>query len=374
MVGSSKGWLIAAGIFAVFVLMVLVNVMPILFGIRSEPTGATRPSEIALWDLSTPLSSVVAEVPVGAGNAGEDYFRALRIMRDNKEDLRKLGIELDIGEHDARNLVRYNRDEKTQAELAVEIEEMAIPFPESANEILAHVASGADKGEMVYMLKYTPAKLQVARPLDAVEEFWDLADLLLDIGAYYRARGEYDKAQAVIEDVCVMGWHMFNERGNVGLMAKGLFIQEEAGLELQYLYLELEDEAKRAMAEAYTRAAKALGGELKAKGKILDPPQKKGGKPVIAKAGDVFNIVENDKDRAWRAEGILTLGVLKAQMSGVLPRTDERAVRELIEEYLGSDDPLLRAAAQAARDFTFGAAEESEPKPEPEADAPEDSD
>lgn len=379
MVGNSKGWMIAAGIAAAFGLIALVNVMPIIFGVRSGPTTATVVSgKLDLWDMKTPLSSIVESVPVGAGNAGEDYFRALRILRDNKGELAVLSSLLRSGEKSIWDLKNRPPRDRTEDEIADLIEASMVDFTEAAMDIMDHVASGADKAEMTFMLKYTPAALQVAGQLEAVAEFGAMADLLLAAGGYYRVIGESGKAQAVIEDVCVMGWHMFNERGNVGMMMDGLITQEKAAIQLQYVYEMLGDDDKRAMAEAYMRAAKALGEKLKAKAKILDPPQKKGDKLVIAKAGDVFNIVENDKDRAWRVEGILTLGVLKAQKSGVrgLSRNDERAVRELIEEYLESDDPLLRAAAEAARDFTFGAAEEPEPQPEPEpeADAPEDSD
>jgi len=67
------------------------------------------------------------------------------------------------------------------------------------------------------------------------------------------------------------------------------------------------------------------------------------------KPGDVFYVIENDKDRAWRVQAILALGVLRftAQTRG-----DDRYTAKLIEQFKASSDPLEAAAAKTADEMT----------------------
>ena len=69
--------------------------------------------------------------------------------------------------------------------------------------------------------------------------------------------------------------------------------------------------------------------------------------------GDVFAIAENCKDRAWRIEAILLLGQFKYNVDASKRRGDQHHAMRLIDQYAKSSDPLIRAAAEAARDLTI---------------------
>jgi len=66
-------------------------------------------------------------------------------------------------------------------------------------------------------------------------------------------------------------------------------------------------------------------------------------------AGDVFNIIENDEDRMWRVEGLLLLGPLKFRFEKI--ERNRVKIDQLIDQYKGHGDPLLKAAAQSADKF-----------------------
>ena len=65
--------------------------------------------------------------------------------------------------------------------------------------------------------------------------------------------------------------------------------------------------------------------------------------------GDVFNVVENDKDRTWRVEALLVCGVIRlaAREEG-----DIQAANKLVEKSCSSPDEFERAAAEAAKKMT----------------------
>ena len=65
--------------------------------------------------------------------------------------------------------------------------------------------------------------------------------------------------------------------------------------------------------------------------------------------GDVFNVAENDKDRSWRIQAILSLGIVKFTAT---KRGDLRRVRKIIDKNVAGDDPLAAAAAKAAKELT----------------------
>jgi molecular chaperone GrpE (heat shock protein) len=66
-------------------------------------------------------------------------------------------------------------------------------------------------------------------------------------------------------------------------------------------------------------------------------------------AGDIWNIAENDKDRAWRVQAILAMGLIRFTHTS---KANTARNNKLIERFLNSKDPLEKAAAQAAKAYT----------------------
>lgn len=61
-------------------------------------------------------------------------------------------------------------------------------------------------------------------------------------------------------------------------------------------------------------------------------------------AGDIWNIAENDKNRAWRIQAILAMGLIKFTHASEANTARNNA---MLERFLNSKDPLEKAAAQA---------------------------
>ncbi len=66
--------------------------------------------------------------------------------------------------------------------------------------------------------------------------------------------------------------------------------------------------------------------------------------------GDIFYIIENDEDRVWRVQGLLTLGLIRFTALG--SRGDKRRIEQLVKKHSAGNDPYLAAAAKAAQNFT----------------------
>jgi hypothetical protein len=76
-------------------------------------------------------------------------------------------------------------------------------------------------------------------------------------------------------------------------------------------------------------------------------------KVVGTHAGDVFELAKRSKERMWRAEAILALGRLRFFAGDGATASDQREATRLVTELAESDpDPIIRAAAIAARDLT----------------------
>ncbi len=310
MIGNKNGWLIAAGIGIVSSLITLMIVLSSAFGSGSSPTSATlKPGVLDVWDVSKPISSVVDTPPSGGDNAGDDYARAIRLLSDSKDQITQFRTAMTRWEGDARALTRELSGEPDDVKYA-RIQELVVTFPPAVEQILRYMAEGAGKGEMKYVLIHTGQQLTVSRDIEATRGFTDLAKLTIAVADYYIYRGDPAPAVAPLQNMCAMGWHMFNERAHIGMMYKGLIVQNDAARMLQYPYnmLGQDDQANRAA--EYQRAVEDLIDDFKDKRDIIMPPADE---KRMANPGDVFNVVRNDKDRAWRVQGILALGVLKLQ-------------------------------------------------------------
>ena len=345
MIGNKKGWLIAAFIAAAALLMVLVVVMRIAFGVTSGATAATlAEGKLDLWTIGQPIASVVDTPPTGGGDAGGDYATAIRVYGENEQQIRDLQRDLREWRRDARRLMSRLAHEPQEVQDR-EVQALQVTFPPVVAEILGAMAKGARQEDMAYVSVRAGYELTVSRSIEASQGFTALAQLVIAIAEYRIYRGEHAQAVEPLQNMCVMGWHMFNERAHTEMMYKGLIIQADAVRMLQYAYSGLAEEDKFARAGDYLLAIEQIIERFETKRDVIMPAPEE---HLTVNPGDVFNIVNNDADRAWRVQGILALGVLKFQ---ALDRNDHRMVRKLIRENLTSDEPLIRAAAMAARDL-----------------------
>lgn len=288
--------------------------------------NARDPEFLKLISFTLPLEPLVGFQPLGSGNAGDDY---------------KLAADLYVANKDLIESAMSDKKEIARGVGIIGSRTMAI-----IKQIHAHVSDGARKKQMRYTFVHTPTEFEVgyfyepaATNLQAVAE---VVELLM---IHHVGRKEYDQAAKVLKDNFVFGWHLVNERARVDLVMRGLWIQRRAAAGLLTIYSAPSgprDPAKLKTARKYMDEINGVSEDYEHKHKAVWK--------VRPQAGDIYLVVEGDEDRAMRVQALLALGVVRythRNRSGDVTRTNE-----LLAKYVNSDDPMIAAAAKAARELT----------------------
>ena len=320
--GSKLGWLIAVGL----VLIVGgIFVRMYFFPSHSGPTLAVFNKE-GFCDLKSPglpASTVAGFEPSGPGNAADDYAAAIALFKAHDEPIAKAA---DM----AQNNPAY------------------VPTPEMLDlfkQLDQYVATGARKAKMEYMFVRTPDTMTLTynRFYDCVGDFQNVAGSLCAWAAVNRVAGRYDQAAKTLQNVFIMGWHMMNERSVVDMVRRGIGIQSLAIDDLLKVYKAGGDKYASQIDGLlkYRNASAMLSAAFDDKWRIL--------LNVHPNAGDVFYIIEKDRDRTWRCQAILSLGIVKFQAES---RGDAMYTDKLLKKFSLSTDPIEAAAAKTAMSLT----------------------
>jgi hypothetical protein len=197
---------------------------------------------------------------------------------------------------------------------------------------------------MTYVFVHTPERLKVAVTYPPARELRSVAEAVDLLRAYRQGRRDYPVARGLLHDTFMLGWHMVTERACVDMVRTGSQIQARSLDRLRELYAlwQPPDHAERvkAMREYAGRLGRCRAHHTN-KLRLLWRTQ--------PEPGDVFNVVRNDRDPAWRIQGLLALGIVRftAASGG-----DVRCAQTLIAEHVDSAERLEAAAARAARDLT----------------------
>jgi len=320
---TSKAAWIAAILIAAFVAVIVIKVL--VFPSPTEPTSATRkPGFMDLIEMEAPITDILVRTPQGPGNAGDDYSRAVAAYRDNKRIIPK-------------------PTPAVKASIAIMNEDTL----DAMTQIYRHVSAGAARKDMKYLAVHTPGKLRVSPHLKEVTPLLRAAETVDLLASYHLANNRRKQAEAIYKDLMIMGRHMVNARSHIDMVNSGTLIQFDAmqGLVRTYQSMETKDKnfKKRRLAalHEYFTALKNFDGRYGNKLGVLWN--------VRPNPGDVFNIARNDKDRAWRVQAILCMGILRYTASNP---SDTQRNNEMIEKYLNSSDPLEAAAAKAAKELS----------------------
>lgn len=331
-IASKAGWIVA-GFFALVVLVVIGYF--ILFPPSSGRTPATfNPQILKLKQVGVSPEVVLGSVPAAPGNAATDYNNAVLAMQT---DLALIGKY--IGEGDDLD---DDLDDQDDPKSRWNIPPKALAV---LQEIASHVQAGAEKADMKYTFIYTPKNFRVHYRYKPANDLEKLTSALDTLASVYVDEKNYAEAEAVLKAEFTMGWHMVKERIRVYMGVCGLRVQDMALSGLRKLYLVWPGEHTKRVkpVEDYRDSVQRLLGIWREKGEIVWNT-----KP---NPGDIFYIIENDEDRAWRLQGLLTLGLIRFTAMG--SRGDKRRLERLVDKYSGGDDPYLAAAAKAARDWTI---------------------
>ena len=309
--GSKVGWIISGVLVLLFVIAVVI---PVAFPSPSKPVKALETGFLDVYKVSEPLSKAIGAIPSDAGDAGTDYAAAVAVYRRNKEEVDGF------------------------------IDSFATPppptsLPESVLEIVAHVEQGAKKGSMKYVFVHTEKELSVKRFYPPADELNAVANVVVYVSHFHANRGEADRQIELLKALCVFGWHLYEERAHPVMMNYGLGFQMDAANFLSMKYKEQGLTELAADADAYSKAVTALLTRFDDKMTLLWNT-----KPA---PGEIFYVAEHDKDKAWRVRAILSLGVLKFTSTGA----DRRYNKNLIIKYMKDSDPMIAAAARAARNL-----------------------
>jgi len=306
-VGNKLGWIIAG---ALLLVLVIVIVSLTLITSPSEPTHATRKSGfMELREPSVSLSAVLGAEPSAPGNAADDYAKAVAVYKANERKLSTM------------------RDYR--------------PVMGLLEQMHKHVAAGAQKREMRYVFVHTPEKMEVGFLCEPATYLTNVADAMDLLAKAHVDAGRHEQAAAVLADKLVMGRHMMNERARVHMVRNGILAQAAAldGLLAVYRLTNAPPE-KVSAAQNYADALSAMRSFYEDKQRVVWS--------LKPHPGDIFNVVANEQDRAWKVQAVLALGVVRYTADD---SDDARHAEKLLDELVHADDPLVAAAAKAARDL-----------------------
>jgi len=300
---------------------ILVKVL--VFPSTDAPTRETsRTGFMDVIEVDAKITDVLDAAPSGTGNAADHYAQAVALFVPNYERIKDAAADLGAG-----NVETY------AAELKI------------MEEIRGHVGTGAQQASMDYLSKHASGKMKVSTKQEDIMNLALTLNTLDILGEYYIKNKRLKDANAIYRDMFVAGWHMINEHSHIRMAMDGEDTQGDAlqGM-LESIDSNLDEDARRqriATLKNYNYALNEYRSIYDEKEKIF--------RKARLEAGDMWNIAENDKDRAWRVQAILAMGIMRFTH---LKKTNVARNNALIEKFLNSSDPLEKAAAQAAKAYT----------------------
>lgn len=334
--GNKAGWIVAGVLVLVVAGIIFLNINP-FEPQPSAPTYATLgQGALDFKDIDTQPAGIIPAKPSGAGNAADDYAQAIRIYKSNQEMLKKVIAP------DYIDGIWGGSQKLADNEI------------QALKQVDQHIAAGAAKEKMEYCLAHTPKEFNVGWRYRPADDLMKIARCEEALAGDHFARKEFAQCEPILQRVFVMGLHLINERARAYATVTGIDVQNIAIMRMaNQLYKGMgEDVFKKKLKplQEYLDRLQSLNLALTTKDHIL--------RVAKPEPGDVFNIVgspmdpgtyKGDKDHAWRVQGILTLGIVKFVAT---EEGDRKYAEKLIDQYVGSKDPLEAAAAAAAKAFT----------------------
>ena len=288
-----------------------------------ESRGSLKPESFELIEVTlSPAALLGGTEPNAPGNAADDYRKAIEVCKANADRIADAMDRMD--------------------EISAGKYKLSPSVMKTLETILDHVSAGAAKREMQFT---TPQDLAVRYADDRAARLARVSEaLVLLVNAYYSAK-DYERLEKTLRAKLVLGWHMAGEHVRATMCLQGLEIQTQAAGAMRVLYGKWEKEDRAAVLKAageyeaaVRTAARAYRVKFSQVWKAMPQPE------------DVFAVLEADKDRAWRVEGLLLCGVIR------FTRTEDAAVQKaaakFLETHADDKDPFVKAAAAAAAGLT----------------------
>ena len=323
--GNKTGWALGIG---GAILVAAVAVYLLYLSPPDSPTDDTlRQGALELKEPSMSIDAVLGRMPSGDCNAGDAYARAAAVWEKHKARFKKIYHILDST---PRHL--------TPDELAL------------CNEVYDKLKPAIRCESMRYTFVHTAKELRVSAFAKGVEELLGLNDVLECLAEHYRRTENYKQVVTVNEHRLVLGWHMMNERARMQMVTAGMDIMQAALMYLETFHGEIGKPGRAEAAGEYNADISTARAAMDAKRKIVWTLAEREDGKKAPQPGDLFRIIEHDQDRTWRVEAILALAVLRHTDRD--HRGNMRKINALLDQAAGSDDELIRAAAEVARTRT----------------------
>jgi hypothetical protein len=302
--GNALGWIIS-------LLIVVATATGLLFFQRHladlTPTTELARDKAMLAPVALPVAPDVVVPPRDACDAGPIYRQAIERVLADRDAYERFATE--------------GRDSQEASALA-------------ALELLPRAAACSQ----MRLFSSTPAEVVHYGPKPELQAIRLAGLCAIRLGLLLTREVKPDEAMEWYRAAFALGARLYEER---------LVLDElMAGLELM-------SAAARAMGDKNAQAQTFLNGYQEYDRARLQPLRRAIGSidpgVIATHSGDVFHIARSAKDRMWRVEAILKLGRMRYNAARL---ADQQAATRALEELSDDADPVIRAAANAARNLT----------------------
>jgi len=321
---AKTGMLIGLIISGFILVAVIVVVAWVVFSGESigEPTRATTdPGKLDVIKL--PLdTSIITSMPSGGSGAAGLYADAFKLAKE--------GLEPEALVEQSKRVAEPEKHPRFKA-------------------VIEKVVAAADAGHEGDL------NFDNVEPMSPIIDFY-IAEMLKSVGRVtnkaalsYRADAKKDpsakaKAEAHMRAAFILGHRLWTNGTYVSYKHAGMAIMAESIGNYQRHYSKdfFPDEVKvNALKTQYNENFMPAWLSWQEKEKIF--------RTVRPEPGDLHNLAENDKDRAWRIQGMQWLGMAKwASADG----KQRKAIESYIAGKTSNSDPLMARAAGIAKDFS----------------------
>jgi hypothetical protein len=309
--GSLKGWLLAMGLWACLVVVYVAANTPNWS--RSRVWLDRSLGEVIRCDI--PVQTVIGEF-TDPGDAADDYHLAVQECIGTQHYSGYMAL-----------LADPSQDKNPDA--------LDIRAPQ-------YLLDGAKKARMDYTPRFAQRDEWTAPRPPFVKAFDTIGQMCIIKANLLAASGRTDEAEALLKAVIAFGYHVEQERIRYSQTVTGVALQTAACRRLVQLYKDGDQPRAVQTAEQYLEALRRVQDKLQSKASATIARLQDASPPPA----EMFWLLDNDRDRMWRIEATLLLGLTKWT---ALRAAYRDASRHRLEK-LGKDerDPLLREAARAA--------------------------
>lgn len=332
--GNRLGWTISA------VLVALIGVMVYKL---AQVERVARPSgkfPRMFEPLRLPVDpAAVVPVMTGDCDAGEAYWQAIQHYLQNQR----------LYESFARTGAGGRNRKPSEAEMRDQTGATARQKLAELPKLVAvqQIMQGANCQRMTLFATRPQTVVHYGRAPELVA-LRRLGEIMDQVANYYRVVGKEDEAERYFQALFSVGAKLFNERVRRDELFIGLGMMQTGANGLATLAKSRGDEARaKQLLDFATQTRDYYAQQIDPLWQAVYHID-----PFILQAhgGDVFALARNPRaDRMWRVEAILKVGRYKYNAGR---RGDQIGARREPQQWVNDPDPVVAAAARAARDLT----------------------